>query len=107
MEGPGFGREYAGDLFVGAATARTLGGHLFRLNPSADRQSITSDDPLLADKVADNAIKDDLTESGSLLVGRDFGSVTSIMTGPNGNLFLVSASQGTIYEIYRASGRPD
>jgi hypothetical protein len=46
-------------------------------------------------------IKDDLTESGSLLVGRDFGSVTSILTGPNGNLFLVSASQGTVYEIYR------
>ncbi len=101
VESPGLGAEYAGDLFVGAATARTLGGHLFRLNLSADRLGITSDDPLLADKVADNVIKDDLTESGTLLVGRDFGSVTSIMTGPNGNLFLVSASQGTIFEIYR------
>jgi|GEM_PF-1374578 len=101
VEGPGLGAEYAGDLFVGAATGRTLGGHLFRFNLGADRQSLAFDEPLLADKVADNVIKDDLTESGSLLVGRDFGSVTSILTGPNGNLFLVSASQGTIYEIYR------
>ncbi len=100
-DGPGLGAEFAGDLFVGGATARTLGGHLFRLNLDADRMGIASDDPRLADKVADNTIKDDLTESESLLVGRDFGAVTSILTGPNGNLFLVSASQGTVFEIYR------
>jgi hypothetical protein len=39
--------------------------------------------------------------SESLLVGRDFGVTTDIETGPNGNLFVVSLSQGTIYEIFR------
>ncbi len=99
--GPGLGAEFAGDLFAGGATARTLGGHLFRLNLNADRTGFAFDDPRLADKVADNIIKDDLTESESLLIGRDFGAITSILTGPNGNLFLVSASQGTVFEIYR------
>jgi hypothetical protein len=80
-----------------------MGGHLFRLNLSADRHSIASDDPRLADMVADNAIKDDLTESETLIVGRDFGSVTSILTGPNGNLFLVSASQA---QSTRYTARP-
>jgi aldose sugar dehydrogenase len=100
-DGPGLGPEFAGDLFVGGATARTLNGHLFRFHLSAARQGLAFDDPRLADQVADNAIKDDLTESESLLVGRDFGAITSILTGPNGNLFVLSASQGIVYEIYR------
>jgi aldose sugar dehydrogenase len=45
-----------------------------------------------------------MTESESLLVGRDFGVVTDIETGPNGHLFVVSLSNGAIYEI---SGRRD
>ena len=102
-EGPGLGPEFAGDLFVGAATARTLGGHLFRFNLRDDRLGFAFDDPRLSDRVADNVNKDDLTESQSLLIGRDFGSVTSIRTGPNGNLFVVSASQGTVFEIYRVT----
>jgi len=27
--------------------------------------------------------------------------VTDIETGPNGNLFVVSLTQGTVYEIFR------
>jgi hypothetical protein len=56
----------------------------------------------LADRVADNLAKHDITESESLLIGQNFGIVTDIDTGPNGNLFVVSLTNGAVYEIYRA-----
>jgi hypothetical protein len=59
------------------------------------------DDPRLEDRVADNTAKFDITESESLLIGRDFGIGTDIHTGPNGNLFVVSLSNGAVYEIFR------
>jgi aldose sugar dehydrogenase len=69
------------------------------------------DDPRLEDRVADNLNKpaeDDpvanaeaIIESESLLFGRNFGVSTDIQTGPNGNLFVVSLSNGAIYEIFR------
>ena len=37
----------------------------------------------------------------SLLMGRNFGVGTDMHTGPNGNLFIVSLSNGAIYEIFR------
>jgi aldose sugar dehydrogenase len=37
-----------------------------------------------------------MTESESLLIGTDFGIVTDIEAGPNGNLFVVSLSDGVI-----------
>ena len=51
--------------------------------------------------MADNLAKHDVTESESLLIGRDFGLVTDIETGPDGNRYVVSLSNGTIYEIFR------
>ena len=41
-----------------------------------------------------------MTESESLLIGTDFGIVTDIETGPRGNLFVVSLSDGAIYEVF-------
>ena len=52
--------------------------------------------------MADNAAKNDITESESLLVGRDFGIVTDIETGPDGNLYVVSTTKGSVYEVFRA-----
>jgi aldose sugar dehydrogenase len=57
------------------------------------------DDPRLEDRVAGNRCKFDITESESLLFGRNFGVATDIETGPNSNLFVVSLSNGSIYEI--------
>lgn len=99
------GAEYTGDLFMGAATAppnpgSLEGGYLFRMNLTADRLAIAVSDPLLEDRVADNTAKFSITESESLLVGRDFGISTDIQTGPNGNLYVVSLSRGTVYEIF-------
>ena len=57
--------------------------------------------PRLADRVADNTAKHDPTESETLRFGTGFGVGTDIQTGPNGNLFVVSLSNGAIYEIHR------
>lgn len=101
VKGRGLGSEFRGDLFVGAATPNTAGGYLFRFNLTDNRKNIDVDDPRLRDRVADNSAKHDITESESLLIGQNFGVLTDIETGPNGNLFVVSLSQGTIYEIFR------
>jgi glucose/arabinose dehydrogenase len=95
------GREFLGDLFVGFAVPEPLGGPLFRFQLTGNRARIAVDDPRLEDRVADNTTFHDMTESESLLVGRDFGIVTDIKTGPNGNVFLISLSNGAIYEIFR------
>jgi glucose/arabinose dehydrogenase len=95
------GLRYAGDLFVGAARMTLEGGYLFRFNLTPNRQKIAVRDRRLMDRVADNFAKFDITESESLLFGRNFGIGTDIQTGPNGNLFVVSLSDGAIYEIFR------
>ncbi len=99
VRGRGLGPQFEGDLFVGASRTTLSNGFLFRFKMSADRQHFAFTDPDLADLVADNADKFDLAESESLLIGRDFGVTTDIQTGPNGNVFVVSLSNGAVYEI--------
>ena len=95
------GREYENDLFIGAARTFLENGYLFRLKLTANRKRIDVDDPRLLDRVADNLAKPDGTESESLLFGRNFGVGTDLRTGPNGNLYVVSLSNGAIYEVFR------
>ena len=95
------GSQYQNDLFMGAATPLLEGGYLFHFNLTGNRRKIAVDDPRLEDRVADNLTKHEITESESLLIGRNFGVTTDIETGPNGNLFVVSLTQGTVYEIFR------
>jgi glucose/arabinose dehydrogenase len=101
QDGRGIGPQYANDMFVGFSTTDTLGGPLFRFNLTGNRQKIAVDDPRLADRVADNLTFHEMTESESLVFGRDFGIVTDIETGPNGHLFVVSLDHGAVYEISR------
>jgi hypothetical protein len=101
QDGSGLGRQYRGDLFVGFSTTDTLGGPLFRFNLTGNRRAIAVDDPRLNDRVADNVTFHEMTESESLVFGTDFGIVTDIETGPDGNLFVVSLDHGAIYEISR------
>ena len=115
LNGRRLGRGYDGDLFMGAARP-FLGGYLFRFDLSADRREIEPSDPRLADRVADNnfatPMSIDPTESGSLLFGTGFGIVTDILTGPDGNLYAVSLTNGeppfttggAIYVVGRARG---
>src|SRR5262245_9132353 len=114
MDGRGLGPQYDGDLFVGAARPFLEGGFLWHFNLTGNRRKIGVDDPRLEDRVADNMDKPSptdpaanaraLVESESLLFGRNFGVATDIQTGPNGNLFVVSLSDGAVYEIYRVRG---
>ena len=101
MVGSGLGPQFKGDLFVGAATPILEGGYLFHFNLTGNRRKIAVDDPRLNDRVADNLAKHEITESETLLFGRNFGVATDIRTGPNGNLFVVSLTNGAIYEIHR------
>jgi uncharacterized repeat protein (TIGR01451 family) len=101
VKGNALGTQYAGDLFVGASRTTLLGGYLMRFKLSADRKTFATTDARLADKVADNTDKFDLTESESLVVGRDFGITTDIQNAPNGgNLYVVSLSNGAVYEVF-------
>ena len=95
------GPQYQGDMIVGAARNFLEGGTLFRFNITGNRGKIGVDDPRLQDRVADNLDKFEITESESLLFGTNFGIGTDIQTGPNGNLFVVSLSNGAVYEIFR------
>ncbi len=95
------GPQFQNDLFVGAATPLLAGGYLFHFDLTGNRRKIAVDDPRLEDRVADNLAKHEITESESLLIGRDFGVITDIETGPNGNLFVVSLTNGAVYEIFK------
>lgn len=95
------GPQYEGDMIVGAARNFLEGGTLFRFDLTGNRRKIAVSDQRLEDRVADNNGKFDITESESLLFGTGFGVGTDIDTGPNGNLFVVSLSNGAIYEIFR------
>ncbi len=105
VRGRALGPQYDGDLFVGASRTTLENGYLFRFNLTGNRRRIAVDDPRLEDRVADNHDKFDITESESLLAGRNFGVGTDIQTGPNGNLFVVSLSNGEVYEIFRRGRR--
>src|SRR3989442_13104578 len=82
--GPGLGAQYQGDLIVGAARTFLAGGYLFDFKLTADRSDLLLTDQRLQDRVADNLDKFDVTESESLLIGRDFGITTDIQTSPRG-----------------------
>jgi aldose sugar dehydrogenase len=100
-KGRALGPQYENDLFVGAARTFLEGGQIWHFNLTGNRRRIAVDDPRLEDRVADNTTKFEITESETLLFGRNFGIGTDIETGPNGNLFVVSLSDGAIYEIFR------
>ncbi len=116
MRGRGLGAQYEGDLFLGAARtgvppstvqgATVISGHLFRMKLDASRTQFAFTDPRLLDRVADNRDKHDLTESESLVFGRNFGVGTDLKTGPNGNLYVVSLTNGAVYEIFRKQPPP-
>jgi len=101
LDSRALGREYQGNLFVGAARLTLSQGYLMRFVLNRSRRGFALSDPLLADGVADNTAKFSPTESESLIFGTDFGVGTDIQTGPNGSLYVVSLSNGAVYEVYR------
>jgi len=106
VAGTVLGAEYDGTFWFG--TARSFedvggtGGSLYRipLIPSRNRVDVRVD-PRIADGVADNSTKFEGTESERLIIGRGFGTTTDIQQGPDGNLYVVSLTDGAIYMIRR------
>lgn len=101
VDGEELGDEYHGDLFMGLSVPLPVDGPLFRFELTSGRRDIVFDDENLDDMVADNADFFGLTESESFLAGAGFGVLTDIETGPNGNLYALSFSNGALYEISR------
>lgn len=58
----------------------------------------------LEDGVDDNSAKGDLGESAEYVAGTGFGVVTDIRQGPDGRLWVVSLSNGSVYAI--SAGEP-
>jgi glucose/arabinose dehydrogenase len=105
LDSDDLGREYEDDLFMGGSTARLEGGHIFRIELSRNRREVDTGDPRLDDGVADNLDKWMIQESENLLFGRNFGVVTDVATGADDDLYVVSSSLGSVFEIHRPDRR--
>ena len=103
VAGSALGAQNEGTLWIGSSRAFSqvggTGGSLYRLTLSRNRQKVDVSDPKLAEGVADNLGKFEGTESESILIGRGFGITPSIEQGPDGNLYVVSLTDGAIYKI--------
>src|SRR5262245_61143042 len=95
------GSQHAGNLFVGAARTFLAGGYLFEFTFDESRRHFFFSDPKLKDKVDDNDYKFDEGQSESLIAGKNFGIVTNIVTGPDGNLYVTSLTNGTVFMIHQ------
>jgi glucose/arabinose dehydrogenase len=105
VRGSALGAENDGTLWIGSSRSFQQvggsGGSLYRLHLTQNRKKVDVSDPVLAERVADNLAKFDPTESESLLIGKGFGTTPSIEQGPDGNLYVVSITDGAIYMISR------
>lgn len=111
VNGNGLGAQYDGDLLVGSAVFRPVAappsvmantGNLYRFRLNGGRNKFEFNDPRLADKVADNAGRDDFVSEGEeILFGTGFGVITHIETGPDGAVYLVNTSGGRLLRLYK------
>jgi len=79
-----YGTEYQNDLLVGDS----INGNLYHFELNDDRDALVFSNSLLEDLVADAP-----EEVGSNVLGKNFGIITDIKTGPDGYLYLVSMVQ--------------
>jgi len=97
--GSGLGAPHSGNLWVGGSRTFLDGGYLLELPLDNSRRHLALTGPL-ADGVDDNDYKFDEGESKPLIAGKNFGVVTDIVTGPDGNLYITSLSNGKVYMIH-------
>lgn len=85
------GPKYKDNLFVGSVK----NGTIFNFPLDETRMHLVLTGPL-ADKTADNN-----QETGSVTFGRNFGIITDLQIGPDGNLYVLSnyKHDGTIFKI--------
>ena len=53
----------------------------------------------MRNRVDDNDYKFDEGHSESLVIGKNFGIVTNVVSGPDGRLYVTSVSNGAAYAI--------
>ena len=91
------GEQYANDMFVGSAKKGTL----FHFDLNKDRESLDLSGDLTDLLYSKNE------DSSSIIFGENFGIITDLKVGPDGYLYVVSASRGTdegaIYRIVPVS----
>jgi glucose/arabinose dehydrogenase len=99
--GAALGENHAGNLFVGASRTFLDDGYLLEFRFDRSRQHFAfPGGSKLQDGVDDNDYKFDEGQSSVLIAGKNFGIVTHIVTGPDGNLYVTSLSNGTVYMIH-------
>jgi glucose/arabinose dehydrogenase len=89
------GQVYENDMFVGDL----LNGAIYRFDLNENRSALALEGAL-KDKMADKP-----EESAAAVFGSGFGGITDVKTGPDGNLYVVSFTDGAIYRIAPA-GEP-
>jgi len=82
--------KYKNSLFVGDCN----NGNLYRFEINSQRDGFVFNSVQLSDKVAN--IGDSMDE---IIFGTGFGCITDVKQGPDGLLYIVSLSDGTIYRI--------
>ena len=91
------GEQYANDMFVGSAKKGTL----FHFDLNKDRESLDLSGDLT------DLLHSKNEDSSSIIFGENFGIITDLKVGPDGYLYVVSASRGTdegaIYRIVPVS----
>jgi glucose/arabinose dehydrogenase len=98
VAGNRLGADLSGDLLVNLVGSQSGPGYLLRFHVSGD-SNLQFENAALFDRVADNSAKFDITESESLIVGTNYGTVTDMQMSPRGTVYAVSHSKGEIYEI--------
>jgi glucose/arabinose dehydrogenase len=105
VRGTALGDENDGTLWFGSSRAFAqvggTGGAIYRVRLNQNRKKLDVADPALAEGVVDNVAKFDPTESESILIGKGFGTTPDIQQGPDGNLYVVSITDGAIHMISR------
>ena len=103
VRGTALGADNEGTLWFGSSRAFAqvggTGGSIYRVRLNQNRKKVDVSDPALADRVVDNVAKFDPTESESIVIGTGFGTTPDIRQGPDGNLYVVSITDGAIYMI--------
>jgi glucose/arabinose dehydrogenase len=84
------GEQYANDMLV----ADVHFGRIYDFNLNDNRTGLVLNGSI-ADKVADTDV-----EVEQLIFGSDFGAITDLAIGPDGNLYVLSFGQGAIYKVY-------
>ncbi|MDE1769644.1 MAG: PQQ-dependent sugar dehydrogenase [Thaumarchaeota archaeon] len=94
---PTYGK-YQNNLFVGDCN----NGNIYRFELNQNRDGFVFNSPQLQDKVVNYG--DSMDE---IIFGTDFGCVSDVTNGPDGLLYIVSLTDGTIYRIVPKSMVPN